>query len=207
MKIESKLYSPDSTKIVVTYVYDYGALGQSRNHISIINNGELIPKFGNLIEEGHKPKMEWISNDSLKINCDNTFLDEIRDWSTPQFRGITLIYYNDNSPFRLHKKYYFSDYKVLEDSSITFKSGLWNFIYYMKSDDDYTFPIKSLGIISNKNELVSIQVSDDILFAKTVNITEGRDIVIKYFPKIELIPSLISDEKIKKLERLIKRRI
>ena len=77
----------------------------------------------------------------------------------------------------------------------------------MKSDDDYTFPIKSLGIISNKNELVSIQVSDDILFAKTVNITEGRDIVIKYFPKIELIPSLISDEKIKKLERLIKRRI
>lgn len=206
ISIDRKIFSPDSSYVIIGYYYDYGALGKSPDQLSIIKNGEEIPKSGNFIEDKYAPRMKWISNDSILILCGSD-VESIRDWAKPKFKDIVFIYRNDNPPFKLHKKYYFTDYEVLADSLIRFKCGLWNFLYYMKTDDDYTFPIKSLEIISYNNEFDNIQIKDDILFTKEESVTEGRDIVVKYFPKFELIPSLISNEKIKRLERILKKRI
>ena len=77
----------------------------------------------------------------------------------------------------------------------------------MKSDEDYTFPIKSLQIIYSGDQIENIQIQDDIIFSKVENITEGRNIKISYIPKFELIPSTLSEDKLNKLEKIIKERI
>ena len=194
--IESELYSPDSSKVIVTYYYDNGAFGQTRDFVSIIGNGDHLPASGNLFSDSYSPTFNWISNDTIEIGCRPSILDEIKDWAVPKWNGIIFTFYNVNPPIYLHKKYYFSNYQLASDSTITFQSSLKNFLYYMKLDCDYTFPLKSLKKIYSESRIDKIVIKDDILIYKNIEIAKDRNIRIAYIAKFELIPSGLENEKI-----------
>lgn len=206
ISIDRKIYSPDSSYVIIGYYYDYGALGKSPDQLSIIEKCEKIPKSGNIIEDKYAPRMEWISNDSILVLCGPN-VESIREWAKPKFRDIKLIYRNDNPPFGLNKKIFFSDYELIEDSIIVFKTGIKHFIYYLDWNEEYRLPRNSLKIVKSNNEFEKIIINKKIVLSETEEVAEGRYLTVKYIPEYDLIPSSISDDKLKKLESIVKSRI
>jgi len=206
LTIYSKIYSPDSTHIIVSYYHDEGAFGRSKDQTSIINTGDKIPPTGNLIENEYPPLMKWISNDTILVFC-GTDVKSTRKWAKLKIDNIILIYKNTNPSFQISKKVFFSNYYLKNDSSITFQTGIKQFLYYLEWDKKYTFPIRSLAFIKTGKNNNLITIKDSLIFNKTVEITKGRYINVKYIPDYDIIPSNINDKKLYKLKSIIKKRI
>ncbi|MBO6623214.1 MAG: hypothetical protein JJ892_15180 [Balneola sp.] len=115
-EVEEKLYSPDSSRVIVKYLKGYGVYDDTEYHISVLSPSDPLPAIGNFLAYGN-PNLSWVSNDTILVETQPPF-SSTKKWAFPYWKDITVIYENTNPPYFTYHKVSFDEIKVFAVDSV-----------------------------------------------------------------------------------------
>jgi len=65
--IERRIYSPDSSKLILSYNFDIGAPGYTRTHTAIVNVADTVKKLSQFDIPYDYVPVNWIDNNTVKV--------------------------------------------------------------------------------------------------------------------------------------------
>lgn len=116
LEVDEKLYSPDSSRVIVKYSKGYGVYDDTEYHISVLSPSDPLPEIGNFLPYV-SPNLTWVSNDTILIKIQPPF-SSTKKWAFPNWRDISVIYENTNPPYFTYHKVYFDEIKVISVDSV-----------------------------------------------------------------------------------------
>ena len=194
--------SPDSTKKIIRYVKQSGAGFYSVNYpiqTALIDINDTLPIIGNLNQLNAR-SIEWISIDTILVWVD--------PHNTDKYDNVYDNYFNIHFKFCFKEygysqNFYFSSYIYnIVDSTITFKSGLKHFLFYLERKE-ITIPIEYLSVIYNNNNFEHLKVINDYSIKEKIQLNDhiyaqGNKKLLMRF-----IPNFINKEQKKRLSQIV----